>query len=704
MNKNKIYILILIVLFLNYSLLASFSYAQFSVPVYDSLSGSYLGKLTEILGTMNKFLTENIQKLNENIQLIINGQIENKIDQIISNSLEEQTYLEASIELEKLIEKNTIKSEKDIEKDLEEAKLAGIILALREFPSLGCVPSTETENVYNYTIGIIASITDVDFSEMVREAIGNMPICEPSLNYTNLFVRKQKEANKSFLAKLLTPFSIISKPFNISLLAQISQPSNTNNNQAPSFEITPAFQEIENSNILFNLEVKILDLINQRVSEMVNKRKTQLGDVRPIEECTAYAVIKGGKDDGRLVCLNYKTIVDLKSIRDRLKENTPLVANNSDPNIYSKILGTNLLAKLGLTTSSLASTTYLTGFLPLDNEDELTKLIDKICSNYSLAQELKTEEGGENKEGTRSVSYIKCLQMLLEKINLLLEIEEKKVNDLNNLASTTAQLASITATEIQNLQNKINNNDSRKCQGINKDLEELNLIVSGIYTFFKGPVAYHLADLANTIYTIKASTSESVVATRDLLKQTFTLPYKILKKIDNILNSFQTFSNFLSLFKPPSDLLNLVQDITKFLTDIKQGYEDVEKSSLTKAVAISIKVFKTTEKISKDIQKTNEAKNKIFKLKFSKATIQDDLNTLNELHKKLKIYQELVEECNQQNQQNQGRNNQGKREDNRNQARNNKSQLIIVRQKEEKRGWNWLNIFKWKSFEITFQK
>ncbi len=693
MIKKKFYIFVLIGLILNYSFFVSFSYAilPVKVPVYDSVSEAELGKINEILGSMNKFLTENIQKLNDNIQIIINSLIEDKINKIISDSLQEKAYIEYSTELEKIIEKNTIKSEEDIEEDIEEAKLAGIILALRGIYSQGCIPADEYENVYNHTIDKIKTITDVDFSEMAKRAIETILICEPSFSYEPFFVRKPTGVNESFLAKLL-------KPFNISLLAKINPTENINSEEVPSFKITPAFQSIEDSGILIKLKTNISDLIEQKAIAEADIRRSNLGNIRPIEECADYAFIAGGNDGGKLVCLNYRKIVDLNSLKDNLKNNNPLISENSDTNVYIKrFLGHNLLSKLGLTTSTLSSISDLTGSLPLDNNEELTKLIDQVCSTFSLVDANK-KLNADQREGSRTISYVKCLQTFQEKIKFLIEIEKKKVEDLKAAAEATIQESNRLKAEAEYLEAQAN--QSANCRGASKDLTLLKSKLDSISLFYSDQINGPVSDLLVNINKLRGEINRASSQTQNLIHNLFALPLDILNQIDYILNNFGGFfeliSQILSLsgFDLPI-VITIINDISRFIQSLKKIFTDTENLVINEIAKILKPIYETLNKTTEEIQAVYNIQYRFYQgdVAFSRSTILNDNYKLNEIRNRLKAYRAYIDEKCRSSSQNLSIENQ-----------NNKRQVIVVKQKEEKRGLSLLNIFKWNSFEITFQK
>jgi hypothetical protein len=729
MKKKKAYVFLLAILIFSYGFSIKFSLAILGglgsqkVPVLDSAANEVLINIDATLKGLNKILTEQLQDVNDHIRLILNSLTRERVDKFFLDAIRQKSFPEHLVELEKIISANRVEKFEDIKDEIDEAVLAGIYEALENFDTLPCLPLGMEDEIYSFTLNFISSFTDVDFSEKLSESIANIPICEPMFSGGFLVVNKNNRPRESLLAKLF-------RPFNLSLLVALIGPSNGNNQGTPPneegeeedleenvFSITPAHEETYNSIRFSELQSAIVNLIVSSVNAKVAERVAELAKVKPIEECLEYTFLKDGENKGKFICLRYKKVVDLRALdealqRNRLLMTNPLSANSNDSAIYSQnLMFFNLLSNLGLTSSTLAIFSEIDDPLALENREELKKMIDQICSYLALEKNIEkkfeggAQQSGENVRGSRTVAYIECLRMVQEKLKMLVEMEKKRIQQM---ASSTVEIK----RELVRLQGEANRLKERAerggCRGAAQDLEKKITAASSSITIIDERLDF-IEDIAlREIIRIQISIAEAQRELINIIDRLYAEELKFIAKIDEKLKNLEdTLDAFNSIIS------NLVPNVSispakSFINQIREVINILSPEKLKNEVAkFFTEVNQSLTNISTDILNFNRIKVDMINEEHSISLILNEKYKIAELEKQLKAYRAFVENeenCPTTQPSSVTIKKQIKPFAIKNQTKP-KTIVVVEKPKQEKGIFaRFFDIFKWKSFEFTFQR
>ncbi len=283
--------------------------AQFSVPVSDpavtqsltqvinAINGLQL-QIESILDTTNQILADELSLLNKNITDLLTLNAINKVENTADHFLTKYKVYNLIEDMKSVVSMNKVKSPKDIEEELEEAKIAGILKAIREFDMPICLSESGKENLIK-----LAAMSYLAYDERFKDTFWNkiysVPLC-PNI-YEGFIAENNLKKQKSFL-------SYLTKPINIGLLAQ-TNPSN-NNNYTPSITITPKISESVQNDLTNEFVNSFFKYIDSESQKAVERRSNQIGKVTDIEVCIDFTF----DDKGTFICTEYETITDFDEI------------------------------------------------------------------------------------------------------------------------------------------------------------------------------------------------------------------------------------------------------------------------------------------------------------------------------------------------------------------------------------------------------
>lgn len=586
----------LIIVFLSFSLLPKFALSQLPfleyVPVIDEKAVRALGRVADVLDSLLTLTTEELQKLNTQIAHILDNQIKEQANQIVTDVLKEMTYQEYIAEVKELIKKHEIKEPAQIEKDLKEARMAGAYLGLEEFTQkTHCLNPRLRNEITNF-----ASIlgTDYDLSRTAQDFLQQIPDCQETYSLT--------PSSLSLRLKIFSPFNLGS------FLAQLRSPT-VPSPEIPEIVIQPAFQEtedtLETSEIKNSLQTTVLARINQKEEE----RKKELAEVRPLYE----TCLREAFTDSDVICLEKKTVISLNELKKSLenKEN-PLLQSFEDKNIYRQLASSqNVLTKLGLTTSSLSSPTDLA-----PSTTTFKEIIDESCADY-----LKDKPIDE-----LSSAYVRCLKIFNEKIDNLAKIQKEKLDSIKKQAEENQKRYNDLAKKAEELKDEV-----RDCDHAYNNLEALTQELGSQAAIYLG-IFNEINKLSNQLLPVINQIKNLSSQLDSLLNQIFNSSFEVISTLNSFLDLFKSILNIFGLdLNLPiiSDLLNKLKDIKTQVLPQVQEFINKFNQVLDKQAG----VIYDFNRFYFDLNKAN----------ISRASILSDLYKAEEIAQKLEAYQRLAE-------------------------------------------------------------
>lgn len=622
MRKVKIIVIWLLIsaIFIN-----NFVYAQLSVPVVDESANKLLGTIGGILGAMWNFLNEEIQRLNTRIEEILTFNMKENATKFITDSIKEIQNKEYLSEVKTITEINRIKSQEDIKGEIEEAQTAGAAKALAIIKGkYNCLEARAKEKIAD-RLEEIYFRKGIDLKDSARLLIESLPDCPVSLltQTTSLTISKQK---------LVLPFNIGDV-----LLAQAA-PSEIN---LPSIEIIPQHDQLAS-----NLEVDavisdVARIINENISQTVEERRKQLGEVKPLfESCNDFSLT----DKGRSFCLEYDVPVKLDDdIKTTLSFNTsPSARTFSDENVFVlRSEPIDILSELGLIATPTPLRFYTT--------TEVEAVVEKSCGSPTTTSEIEESNEAVVKV-QRALNKAKCVETFVSKLKTVSDVLAKKLEGIEDRMHSNARLADELKGKADGVKGGLNKCGPKGVDAL-KDVENISKELEAIASSTRG-----LGDSLNGFNTeIKNrlnSISREISGIKNRINtyaNKYLAPLKTLETVTRFIDSIGSkIASYIPIVGRFIDAVsNIKEAITQVNTDLNNALNEIFGDVARVITDLDTQINNSTILMSNLTGVYNllsgQGIDKNFA--FNQTALLGDYYRLKKIEEKLEFYKVLADKC-----------------------------------------------------------
>ena len=488
-----------------------------TVPVSDYGSRLLLQNIGGLLDTLNTQLVKLLTSLNVNTQRILESTTNEKLDKYLNDSLkfyELTRYVQLYENQLKSLKEETETYKKN---QLEEAKIAGAYLALRDVVSkIKCTDPT-TRNQFNAAVAQIFKPYDLS-NRAVIGYFNNIEDCKQESSSKGQQLVIDNSSNKKIWTVFLEPFSLKS------FLAQIAGTPDVSNPNV--INISSQFDETESFTNLTNMIDTVSSIVAQRVEEKVEEREKEIGTIKPYyEKCVSKLNLDTVTDQGKVFCTEYQTYISGDDFQRMVNDLKRQITN---PQI-----------------SSDQTSDYLMNLMKFNEAS--TTLIVSSSSDAFLSKTLKEKICGRFDKDKATIgqysAYAQCLKDLAEKDKEYTEKTKNEIKRLKDLQET----ARLRTEKLENRIKRIRLPGG--CTAGNEYLSETWNYLETEKTNYR-TIALRLSDLLNIIDRYLFNITQVI----------YTMN-QIIQEINYYINIFVTTLNeLLTLAKIPLHLTPIVLD------------------------------------------------------------------------------------------------------------------------------------------------